>query len=87
MCLISVEIGYRRAKARYLQNKQFVEPTGKKENICYETFSTAIDDSVQEIVALASTLSLTCVPNSLEEYKYYYGDESTDWSTQHYKVM
>ena len=66
-CPISVKIRYERAKAKYEQNKQFAEPTGKKENICYDTFSTDIDESVQEIVALASTLGLTCASNILEE--------------------
>jgi hypothetical protein len=83
---MSVKIGYGRAKARYEQKKQFVEPTGRKENMCYESFSTTVDDSVEEIVALASTLGLTCAPNILEENEYFYGDESTDWSQQHYKV-
>ena len=77
-CPISVKIGYGRAKARYEQNKQFAEPTGKKENICYDTFSTDIDESVQEIVALASTLGLTRASNILEENEYFYGDELTD---------
>ena len=38
---------------------QFVEPTGRKDNIFYESFSTTVDDTVEEIVALASTLGLT----------------------------
>lgn len=86
LCPISVQIGYQQAKERYLQNKQFVEPTGKKENICYESFSTSVDESVEEIVALAGTLGLTCAPNIQEDDKYFYGDESTDWSKQHFKV-
>lgn len=85
-CPISVKIGYERAKARYEQHKLFAEPTGKKEHICYDSFSTDIDQSVQEIVALASTLGLTCASNNLEENEYFYGDETTDWSKQHYKV-
>ena len=59
----------------------------KKENIYYDTFSSTVDDSIKEIVALASTLGLTCAPNKMEENEYFYGDESTDWSIQHYKVM
>ena len=55
ICPVSFKIGYERAKARYQQKKQFVESIGKKENICYESFSTTVDESVQEIVALAST--------------------------------
>ena len=86
LCPMSVRIGYERAKARYLQNKQFVEPTGKNENICYESFSSTVDESVQEIVALASTLGLTCDPDIQENDEYFYGDESTDWSKQHVKV-
>jgi hypothetical protein len=86
LCPISVKIGYERAKARYDQNKQFVEPTGRTENICYESFSTSVDDSVEEIVALASTLGLTCATNVPDENEYFYGDNSTDWSQQHYKV-
>jgi len=80
ICPVSVRIGYKRAKARYQQKKQFVEPIGRKENICYESFSTTVDESVQEIVALASTLGLTCDPNIQEENDYFHGDESTDWS-------
>ena len=86
LCPISVKIGYERAKARYEQNKQFVEPTGRTETTCYESFSTTVDDSVKEIVALASTLGLTCASNIDEENEYFCGDESTDWSQQHYKV-
>ena len=86
LCPNSVKIGYERAKARYEQKKQFVEPTGKKETTYYDSFSTDVDDSVEEIVALASTLGLTCATNIPEENDYFYGDESTDWSHQHYKV-
>ena len=86
LCPTGVKIGYEQAKARYLQNKQFVEPTGRTETTCYESFSTTADDSVKEIVALASTLGLACVPNTEEENEYFCGDESTDWSQQHYKV-
>ena len=81
---MSFRIGYKRAKARYLENKQFVEPTGRNENICYESVSFTVD--VQEIVALASTLGLTCGPDIQENDEYFYGDESTDWSKQHVKV-
>ena len=86
LCPISVKIGYERAKARYEQKKKFVEPTGKKETTCYESFSTTVDDSVEEIVALASTLGLTSAPNIQENTKYFYGDDTTNWSQQHYKV-
>ena len=68
-------------KTNNLLNQQ-----GKK-NICYDTFSTDIDESVQEIVALAGTLGLTCASNIYEENEYFYGDELTDWSKQHYKVI
>lgn len=85
-CPISVKVGYERAKTRYQQNKKFVEPTGKRENINYESFSTNIDEGVEEIVALASTLGLSCALNTQEDNEYFYGDESTDWSKQHYKV-
>ena len=85
-CPAGIKIGYERAKARYEQKKQFVEPTGKRENICYESFSTIIDDSVEEIVALASTLGYTLGLDVPEENEFFYGDDSTDWSTQHYKV-
>ena len=85
-CPTGIKIGYERAKARYEEKKQFVEPTGKRENICYESFSTVVDDSVDEIVALASTLGYTLSLDALEENEFFYGDESTDWSTQHYQV-
>ena len=64
---MSVKIAYKRAKARYLEGTKFVEPTGRKENVNYESFSTNIDDSVEEIVALASTLGLTCAEAVQEE--------------------
>jgi len=83
---MSVKIGYEQVKASYQQNKQFVEPTGKKETTCYESFSTTVDDSIEEIVALASTLGLTSAADIPEENEYFYGDDSTDWSKQHYKV-
>ena len=70
---MSVQNGYKRAKARYEQNKQLAEPTGKKENICYDTFSSTVDDSIKEIVALVSTTGLTCAPYIMEENKYIYG--------------
>ena len=63
-----------------------MEPTGRADTTCYESFSTTVDDGVKEIVALASTLGLTCSPDIDEENEYFYGDESTDWSQQHYKV-
>lgn len=87
LCPMSVKIGYERAKARYGEHKQFVEPTGNNESICYESFSTTADDSIKEIVDLASTLGLTCDLNITEENEYFYGDDSTDWSKQHYKVQ
>jgi len=85
-CPLSVRIGYDRAKTRFEQKTQFVEPTGRKETTDYESFSTTIDDTVQEIVALASTLGLTCNSNIQDDNEYFYGNESTDWSHQHYKV-
>ena len=86
LCPMSVKIGYECAKTRYEENKQFVEPTGRKETTCYESFSTTVDDSIEEIVVLASTLGLTCAPDISEENEFFYGDDSTDWSQQHYKV-
>ena len=86
LCPISVRIGYEWAKASYLENKQFIESTGRNGNICYESFSSTVDESVQEIVSLASTLGLTCDPDIQENDEYFYGDESTDWSKQHVKV-
>ena len=83
---MSVKVGYERARARYEQKTQIVEPTGRKENILYESFSTTVDDSVKEIVALASTLGLTSAADIPEENAYFYGDELTNWSEQHYKV-
>jgi hypothetical protein len=81
-----VKIGYGHAKTRYEQKKQFVEPTGKKEIIFYESFSTSVDDSVEEMVALASTLGLTCTADILEEDEYFYGNASTNWCKQYYEV-
>jgi hypothetical protein len=85
-CPMSVSVGYERAKARVQQNKQFVEPTGKNETTNYESFTTTVDDGIEEIVALAGTLGLTCAPDSWEENEYFYGDDSTDWSQQYCKV-
>ena len=85
-CPTGVKIGYEQTKDRYEQNKQFVEPTGRTETACYDSFSTTVDDSVEEIVALASTLGLTCASSIEEDNVYFCGDESTDWSKQHYKV-
>ncbi len=86
LCPMSVKVGYERAKARYEKKTQCIEPTGKKDNIFYESFSTSVDESVEEIVALASTLGLTSAADIAEENEYFYGNESTDWSEQHYKV-
>ena len=86
VCPMSVKIGYERAKARYEENKQFVEPTGNNENICYELFSTTADESVKEIVTLASTLGLTCNKEITEDDEYFYGDDLTDWSKVYHKV-
>ena len=83
---MSVKVGYERAKARYEQKTQLVEPTGRKDNIFYESFSTTVDDSVEEIVALASTLGLTSAADIPEESEYYYGDELTNWCEQHHKI-
>ena len=86
LCPMSVKIGYQCAKARYEENKQFVEPTGKNENICYDTFSRTTDESVQEIVALASTYNLTHALDIENKNDFFCGDKLTDWSQQHYKV-
>ena len=85
-CPLSVKIGYDRAKTRFEQNTQFVEPTGRKDNIFYDSFSTTFDDSIEEVVALASKLGLTSAADISEENEYFYGDDSTNWSEQHYKV-
>jgi hypothetical protein len=85
-CPLSVRVGYGRAKARYQQNKRFVEPTGRTETTNYKSFSTTNDESIREIVSLASTLGLTCVPDIGEENEYFCGDDKTDWSQQNYKV-
>jgi hypothetical protein len=86
LCPMSVKIGYERAKTRHEKKTQFVEPIGRKDDIFYESFSTSVDASVEEIVALASTLGLTSAADIPEENEYYYGNESTNWSEQHYKV-
>lgn len=83
---ISVKVGYERAKTRYMQHTQFVEPIGSKDNIFYESFSTSVDESVEEIVALASTLGLTSTADIPEDDEYFYGDKTTNWSEQHHKV-
>ena len=85
-CPDSVRIGYGRVKTRFEQKKQFVEPTGKKETIFYESFSTSVDESAEEIVALASTLGLTCTTDISDENDFYYGNDSTNWCNQHHKV-
>ena len=86
LCPMSVKIAYDRAKTQYEQKAQFHEPTGKKETIFYEPFPTTVDESVEENVALASTLGLTSVADIQYENEYFYGDESTNWSEQHYQV-
>jgi hypothetical protein len=86
LCPMSVKIGYERAKTRHEKKTQYVEPIGRKNDIFYESFSTSVDESVEEIVALASTLGLTSAADIPEENEYYYGDESTNWSEQHYQV-
>ena len=87
LCPMGVQVGYERVKARYEQKTQFVEPTGRKDNIFYESFSTSVDESVEEIVALASTLGLTSAAVDIADgNEYFYGDGSTNWSEQHYKV-
>ena len=83
---MSVKVGYECAKNRYEQRTQFVEPIGRKDNIFYESFSRTVDESVEEIVALASTLGLTSTADIPEEDLYFYEDESTNWSEQHHKV-
>ena len=39
-----------------------------------------------EIVALASTLGLTCASDLQDDDEYFYGDETTAWDNQHYEV-
>ena len=85
-CPDSVRIGYGRVKTRFEQKKQFLELSGKKETIFYESFSTSVDESVEEIVALASTLGLTCTADISDENDFYYGNDSTNWCNQHHKV-
>ena len=82
LCPMSVKIGYDRAKTQYEQKTRFIEPTGRKETINYESFSTSNDESVEEIVALASTLGCTCA----EDGEYFYGTDETNWCEQHYQV-
>ena len=86
LCPLSVKVGYKRAKVRYDKKAQYIEPTGRKDNIFYESFSTTVDESVEEIVTLASTLGLTCAADIAKENEYFCGDESTNWCEQHYKV-
>ena len=52
--------------------------------LCIITVAT--DESVEEIVGLASTLGLTSAGDNPEENEYFYGDDSTNWSEQHYMV-
>ena len=81
---MSVQVGYKQAKARYEQRTQFLEPSGKKDNIFYKSFSTSVDDeSVEKIVALASTLALT---SAAEDGEYYYGTDTTNWCRQYFQV-
>ena len=44
------------------------------------------DPTVNEIVALASTLGLTGAPDLQDDDEYFYGDETTAWDSQHYEV-
>lgn len=57
LCPMSVQVGYNCAKTRYVQKKQFVEPTGRKDDINYASFSTTVDDSIEEVVGLVNTLA------------------------------
>ena len=84
-CPMSVKMGFGRAKKRYEEKKQFIEPTGRKDNIFYEPFSTTFDESVEEIVTLASTIGLTSALQ-IQEDEYFYGDVSTNWCNQYQKV-
>ena len=85
-CPQGVKIGYARAKERALKHTKFVEPVDKREMVFYESFSTEADESVQEIVALASTLGISCNLEGQDDDEYYYGDDATDWSAPHYQV-
>ena len=44
------------------------------------------DPTVNDIVALANTLGLTCAPDLQNDDEYFYGDETTAWDNQHYEV-
>ena len=85
-CLQGVKIGYARAKERSVKHTKYVEPVDKRETIFYESFSTEADESVQEIVALARTLGISCNLEGQDDDEYYYGDNSTNWSEPHYQV-
>jgi len=79
---MSVKNGYDCAKTQYEQKTRFIEPTGKKKTILYKSFSISNNESVEEIVALASTLGCTCA----EDGEYFYGTDETNWCEQHYQV-
>ena len=86
LCPEGVKIGYARAKERSVKHTKFVEPIDKRETIFYESFSTEADESVQEIVALAGTLGVSCNLEGQDKDEYYYGDDLTNWSNPHYQV-
>ena len=48
--------------------------------------SDSSDPSVNDIVALESTLGLTGAPDLQDDDEYFYGDETTAWDNQYYEV-
>lgn len=82
LCPMSVKIGYDRAKTQYEQKTWLIEPTERKETINYELFTKSNDESVEEIVALASALGCSFA----EDGEYFYGTDETNWCEQHYQV-
>ena len=46
----------------------------------------SFDPTVNEIVALARILGLTCAPDLQDDDEYFFGDETTAWDNQQYEV-
>ena len=68
---------------RKVQNLLVGEKSAQKK---FKLGTDSSDPTVNEIVALASTLGLTGAPDLQDDDEYFYGDETTAWDNQHYEV-
>lgn len=66
-CPKALKIPYERVKARVLAGKEKNEPTSRMEEVNYDTFTTEVDESLQEMVELSGTIAQNVSSEEFED--------------------